>query len=58
MCLFMEKDDARFLTLEQLHERRKQVVRLHRNQTPVREILQNLAPCLVDVSSQWHPHIP
>ena len=26
----MEKEDARFQTLEQLHERRKQVVRLHR----------------------------
>ncbi|MDZ4316646.1 MAG: hypothetical protein U0989_17990 [Azonexus sp.] len=26
----MEKDDARYSTLEQLHERRKQVVRLHR----------------------------
>lgn len=26
----MEKEDTRFQTLEQLHERRKQVVRLHR----------------------------
>jgi len=25
----MEKEDARFQTLEQLHERRKQVVQLH-----------------------------
>lgn len=28
--IFMDKEDARFQTLEQLHERRKQVVRLHR----------------------------
>ena len=26
----MDKEDARFQKLEQLHERRKQVVRLHR----------------------------
>lgn len=36
----MEKDDARFLKLEQLHERRKQVVRLHRNKMPVMKIVQ------------------
>jgi hypothetical protein len=28
--LCMEKEDARYQTLEQLHERRKQVVRLHK----------------------------
>lgn len=35
MYWLMGKDDARYLKLEQLHERRKQVVRLHRNKTPV-----------------------
>jgi transposase len=36
---FMEKEDARFQTLEQLHERRKQVVRLHRKGYGVMQIV-------------------
>lgn len=35
----MEKDDARYSTLEQLHERRKQVVRLHRKGYGVMQIV-------------------
>lgn len=35
----MEKEDARFQKLEQLHERRKQVVRLHLRDTGVMEIV-------------------
>ena len=34
----MDKEDARFQKLEQLHERRKQVVRLHLRGTAVMEI--------------------
>ena len=34
----MDKEDARFQKLEQLHERRKQVVRLHLRGTGVMEI--------------------
>ena len=36
----MEKDDARYSTLEQLHERRKQVVRLHRKGYGVMQIVE------------------
>ena len=36
----MEKDDARYSTLEQLHERRKQVVRLHRKGYGVMKIVE------------------
>ena len=36
----MEKEDARFQTLEQLHERRKQVVRLHRKGYGVMQIVE------------------
>lgn len=36
----MEKDDARYSTLERLHERRKQVVRLHRKGYKVMQIVQ------------------
>jgi transposase len=36
----MEKDDARYLSLGQLHERRKQVVRLHRQGHPVMRIVE------------------
>ena len=35
----MEKEDARFQTLEQLHERRKQVVRLHKKGVRVMQIV-------------------
>lgn len=35
----MEKDDARYSTLEHLHERRKQVVRLHRKGYSVMQIV-------------------
>lgn len=35
----MEKEDARYQKLEQLHERRKQVVRLHLRGTGVMEIV-------------------
>ena len=35
----MDKEDARFQKLEQLHERRKQVVRLHRRGSGVMEIV-------------------
>jgi NitT/TauT family transport system ATP-binding protein len=34
----MDKEDARFQTLEQLHERRKQVVRLHIVDTPKQDV--------------------
>ena len=37
--LEMDKEDARFQTLEQLHERRKQVVRLHRKGIKVMQIV-------------------
>ena len=36
----MEKEDARYLKLEQLHERRKQVVRLHRKGHGVMSIVE------------------
>ena len=36
----MEKDDARYSTLEQLHERRKQVVRVHRKGYGVMQIVE------------------
>lgn len=36
----MEKDDARYLTLERLHERRKQVMRLHRKGYGVMQIVK------------------
>ena len=36
----MDKADARFQTLEQLHERRKQVVRLHRKGMGVMRIVE------------------
>ena len=36
----MEKDDARYATLGQLHERRKQVVRLHRKGYGVMQIVR------------------
>ena len=36
----MEKDDARYSTLEQLYERRKQVVRLHRKGYGVMQIVE------------------
>jgi transposase len=35
----MDKEDARFQTLEQLHERRKQVVRLHKKGIKVMQIV-------------------
>ena len=35
----MEKEDARFQTLEQLHERRKQVVRLHKKAIKIMQIV-------------------
>lgn len=34
----MDKEDARYQKLDQLHERRKQVVRLHLRGTPVMQI--------------------
>jgi transposase len=37
--LVMDKEDARFQTLEQLHERRKQVVRLHKKGIKVMQIV-------------------
>lgn len=36
----MDKEDARFQTLEQLHERRKQVVRLHKRGIKVMQIVE------------------
>ena len=36
----MEKADARYQTLEQLHERRKQVVRLHKQGIKVMQIVK------------------
>ncbi len=36
---WMEKEDARYQTLEQLHERRKQVARLHRKDIKVVQIV-------------------
>ena len=36
----MDKEDARFHTLERLHERRKQVVRLHRKGIGVMRIVE------------------
>ena len=36
----MEKEDARYQKLEQLHERRKQVVRLHRKGYGVMAIVE------------------
>ena len=35
----MEKEDARYQTLEQLHERRKQVVRLHKKAVRIMQIV-------------------
>jgi transposase len=35
----MEKEDARYQTLERLHERRKQVVRLHKNGIKIMQIV-------------------
>lgn len=36
----MDKEDARYQTLEQLHERRKQVVRLHNKDHGVMTIIE------------------
>jgi Winged helix-turn helix len=36
----MDNEDARFQTLEQLHERRKQVVRMHRKGFGVMQIVE------------------
>ncbi|MEO6562419.1 MAG: helix-turn-helix domain-containing protein, partial [Nitrosospira sp.] len=36
----MDKEDARYQTMEQLHERRKQVVRLHRKGYGVMRIVE------------------
>jgi transposase len=36
----MDKEDARYQTLEQLHERRKQVVRLHKRGIKVMQLVQ------------------
>lgn len=36
----MEKEDARYQTLQQLHERRKQVIRLHKRGIKVMELVQ------------------
>ena len=36
----MDKEDARYQTLEQLHERRKQVIRLHKRGIKVMELVQ------------------
>lgn len=36
----MDKEDVRYQTLEQLHERRKQVVRLHRKGHGVMHIVE------------------
>jgi hypothetical protein len=36
----MEKEDARYQTLEQLHERRKQVIRLYKRGIKVMELVQ------------------
>lgn len=38
--IFMDKEDARFQTLEQLHERRKQVLRLHRQGFGVMKLVE------------------
>ena len=38
--MWMDKEDARFQTLKQLHERRKQVVRLHRKGMGVMRIVE------------------
>ena len=35
----MDKEDARYQTLEQLHERRKQVIRLHKQSYGVMQIV-------------------
>ncbi|MFV0679978.1 hypothetical protein [Ottowia sp.] len=54
----MEKEDARYQTLEQLHERRKQVVRLHNKVIKVMQIafgkseLQELNTALAEISIQ------
>lgn len=37
--LRMDKEDARFQTLERLHERRKQAIRLHRKKIGVMRIV-------------------
>lgn len=36
----MDKEDARYQTMEQLHERRKQVVRLHRKGYGVMRVVE------------------
>ena len=38
--MFLEKEDTRYQTLEQLRERRKQVVRLHRKGYGVMQIVE------------------
>ena len=37
--VLMDKEDARYQTLEQLHERRKQVVRLHKKAVKIMQIV-------------------
>jgi len=54
MYWLMGKDDARYLKLEQLHERRKQVVRLHRNKTPVMKSC-SYAACRIQLSVACWP---
>jgi len=46
----MEKEDARKQTREALHERRKQVIRMHRKGMPVMQIVEHsgLSWCAVN----------
>ena len=48
--MVMEKENARKQTLEQLHERRKQVVRLHKKGIKIMQI--------VDMTGLSYPPVP
>jgi hypothetical protein len=49
----MDKEDARYQTLEQLHERRKQVIRLHKRGIKVMELVQMSGYLIVDLKGRF-----
>lgn len=49
----MEKENARKQTLEQLHERRKQVVRLHKKGIKIMQIVE-----MTGLSTRWSDGAP
>ena len=49
----MDKEDARYQTLAQLHERRKQVIRLHKRGIKVMQLVQMTGLSYPTVRLRW-----